>query len=267
MSLIAVSSLDDPRLAPYRNVKDRELARHGGDFLAEGHHLVLRLLASTFPVASVLVDQRKLRLIETALRPEIPVYVAPPGLVDQIVGYPFHAGIIAVGQRKPSLALEQFIPAQNNKTLLVICPDLRSTENLGSIIRTAAGFGAHGLILGEHSCDPFYRQSVRVSMGTVFSLPIYQSKNLQNDLRILKTQFQIPIFATVLDSAAEKLSNITPPPRSALMFGSEDQGLLPELISLADRHLTLPMAWKTDSLNVSIAAGIFLYHFAMNCQI
>jgi tRNA G18 (ribose-2'-O)-methylase SpoU len=256
-----INTLDDPRLDPYRNVKDRELARHGGQFIAEGHHIVLRLLASDFPTESILVDERKLRLIESALRPEVPIYVAPPGLVDQIVGYKFHVGVLAVGRRKVALSLDDVM--HHDSLLWVVCPDLRSTENLGSIIRTAAGFGAAAVILGQHSCDPFYRQSVRVSMGAVCSIPIIQSGNLPFDLRRLQQEGRIQLIAAVLDPNAEKLADAPRSPRVALMFGSEDQGLSTELCSIADRRVMLPMAWNTDSLNVSIAAGIFMYHFTL----
>jgi tRNA G18 (ribose-2'-O)-methylase SpoU len=259
--LFSITTLSDPRLEPYRNVKDRELAQHGGQFLAEGHHLVQRLLASDFPTESILIDERKKRLIEASLRPDIPVYVAPPGLVDKIVGYPFHVGVIAVGRRKASISIDQLMQTISDSALLVVCPDLRSTENLGTIIRTAAGFGAHAILLGERSCDPFYRQSVRVSMGTVFKIPIIQSANLRADLQLLQQRWQIQVIATVLDATAENLHQAAASPRMALMFGSEDQGLPPELIAIADRRVTLPMARNTDSLNVSIAAGIFLYHF------
>ena len=69
---------------------------------------------------------------------------------------------------------------------IVVCPDIANTENLGTLIRIAAGFGADAMVLGERSCNPFYRQSVRVSMGTVFSLPIVESKNILSDLRRLR---------------------------------------------------------------------------------
>ena len=263
MAFISINTLDDARLAAYRNVKDRELAKQGNLFLAEGQHLVQRLLASDFPTESILIDERKIRLIESSLRPDIPVYVAPPGLVDQVVGYPFHVGVIAVGRRRASISIDQLMQNISDSALLVVCPDLRSTENLGNIIRTAAGFGAHAILLGERSCDPFYRQSVRVSMGAVFKIPIIQSLDLRADLQLLKQCWQIQVIATVLDATAENLHVAATSPRMALMFGSEDQGLAPELVAIADRRVTLPMAWNTDSLNVSIAAGIFLYHFSM----
>lgn len=263
MPLIPVNDLNDTRLEFYRNIKERELARQSGRFLAEGHYLVLRLLGSDFPVESILVDERKLRLIEGALRPDVPVYVAPPGLVDQVIGYAFHVGVIAVGMRKPQGSLGEFMERVPERGMLVVCSDLRSTENLGSIIRTAAGFGAGGLIVGEQSCDPFYRQCVRVSMGTIFYLPIFRSQHLAGDLQWLKEQWHIELIATVLDSAAENLAGVVASRRAALLFGSEDQGLSPEIVALADRKVTLPMAWNTDSLNVSIAAGIFLYHFTL----
>jgi tRNA G18 (ribose-2'-O)-methylase SpoU len=129
------------------------------------------------------------------------------------------------------------------------------------MIRIAAGFGCDALILGEHSHDPFFRQSVRVSMGTIFRLPIAQSENLLTDLARLRTEWGIELAATVLDESAEPLSATTRPPRFALLFGNEAQGLPPEIVQACDRRITIPMKLGTDSLNVMVAAGIFLYHF------
>src|SRR5438045_2055216 len=147
------------------------------------------------------------------------------------------------------------------KLLLVILPDIHSVENIGSLVRLSAGFGADALILGERCHDPFWRQSVRVSMGTIFSLPLVQSQNLHDDLERLKREWQVELAATVLDPEAEMLSTATRPRRFALLFGSEPHGLGPEWIAQCDRRLTIPMHWGTDSLNVAVAAGIFLYHF------
>ena len=67
---------------------------------------------------------------------------------------------------------------------LVVLHELNNTENLGSILRIAAGFGANGVILGPRTADVFYRQAIRVSMGTVFSLGLAQSDDLVRDRRM-----------------------------------------------------------------------------------
>jgi tRNA G18 (ribose-2'-O)-methylase SpoU len=149
----------------------------------------------------------------------------------------------------------------NQRTTLVICPEIEKTDNLGSMIRVAAAFGADAMILGERSCDPFFRQSVRVSMGTVFFLPIVRSDDLARDLRRLREEFGVERIAGVLGDDAESLEGVRRAQRLGLLFGNEAQGLAREWLDLCDRRVTIPMKHGTDSLNVAVAAGVFLYHF------
>jgi tRNA G18 (ribose-2'-O)-methylase SpoU len=114
--------------------------------------------------------------------------------------------------------------------------------------------------LGPRCCDPFYRMSIRVSMGTVFSIPVLRSENLISDLTKLKGH-RYELVATVLDKDAESLDHATRSDRLAILFGNEATGLTAADIAACDRRVTLPMQRGTDSLNVAIAAGIFLYHF------
>lgn len=259
-----LDSLTDPRLDPYRRLKERELARDGRRFIAEGPHLVRRLLASDFPTESVLLSARRADEFAVHVPPDIPVYILPDPLIHQVIGYRFHSGVIACGRRKPPVPLASLIPPSPAPALLTICPEIANTENLGAIIRISAAFGASALILGQRCCDPFFRQSIRISMGTVFRLPIHYSADLSADIRLLRQVHDISVIATVLDESAASLRSFKPPTRSALMFGNEAQGLDSTWISQSDQSLTIPMRLGTDSLNVSIAAAVFLYHFTQN---
>ncbi len=261
MGVVRIDSLDDPRIAAYRCLKERELAREGERFIAEGEHLLRRLLASDYPVESVMLAERRAEEMASLAPPEVPVYVAAGELIHQIIGYKFHSGVIACGRRKPSPSLEQIVASAGKRLTLVVCPELNNAENLGSIIRISAAFGVDAMILGPLCCDPFWRQSVRVSMGTVFSLPIVRSKDLTGDLRELRQRWGVELAATVLAEDAEPLAEATRGDRLALLLGSEAQGLSREQIEACDRRVTIPMKMGTDSLNVAVAAGVFLYHF------
>ena len=258
--MIDIDSLADPRVADYRDLKDRELSRAGGKFIAEGEFVVRRLLASDYPAESVLLASRVAAEIAPLVPPDVPVYVAPAETVSRVVGFRFHSGVIAIGRRRPTLALAELLPALGPDALLVVLPEITSTENLGGLLRIAAGFGADAVLLGERCCDPFYRQAVRVSMGTVFKLALIQSADIAADLQQLG-HARFERVATVLDDSAEPLAHIRRPPRVALLLGNEAQGLSPHHIALCDRRATIPMRLGTDSLNVTVAAGIFLYHF------
>jgi tRNA G18 (ribose-2'-O)-methylase SpoU len=253
-----IASLDDPRVEVYRNLKDRELAAMGGRFIAEGEFVVQRLLASDFPVESVLLAERRVEEIAPLVREGVAVYVASSEVLNQVVGYKFHSGIIACGVRKDSAPLEEM---RNRKRLMmVVCPEIANAENLGGLIRVAAAFGADAMVLGERSCDPFFRQSVRVSMGTVFSLPIVRSENVVADL-LRMNQWGIETVATVLDESAENLRDVKVRERVAIVFGNEAQGLSREVVEVCESRVTVPMKLGTDSLNVVVSAGVVLYHF------
>jgi tRNA G18 (ribose-2'-O)-methylase SpoU len=181
--------------------------------------------------------------------------------MERVMGFKFHSGVVACGRRKPRATIDEVVPRDRERLTLVVCPDLSNVENVGSMIRLCAGFGVDALILGEHSHDPFWRQSVRVSMGTIFTLPIVHSDDLLRDLRRLRGEWDVEIAATVLDENAEALEHARRPARFGLMFGNEAQGLDAAHVAACDRRVTIPMKLGTDSLNVAIAAGIFLYHF------
>ncbi len=256
-----IDSLDDPRVAPYRNLKDRALDRSGGAFIAEGEHLVRRLLASDFVVDSVFLSERRAAEVADVVPATIPVYVASTRLMEKVLGFKFHSGVIACGRRKPHRPLEEVIPKGRERLTLMICPDISNVENIGAIIRISAAFGADALVLGERCHDPFWRQSVRVSMGAVFHLPIYQSADLRGDLERLRNEWGVELAATVLDGGAEPLASARRRPRFGLLLGGEAQGLGRPFVDACQRRVTIPMHLGTDSLNVAVAAAVFLYHF------
>jgi len=260
--LIPIDSLDDLRLDVYRRLKERELARAGGRFIAEGEHVVRRLLKSRFETESVLLAQRRVEQIAPLVPEHVPVYLVSNDLIRQVIGYKFHSGALACAKRGARKTLDDVLPPaheiQKPLTLLT-CPDIANVANIGGLVRIAAAFGCDAMVLGERCHDPFFRQSVRVSMGTIFTLPIVQSQNLISDLQRLKSEWNVELIATVLDEKAEELSRVKRSDRVALLLGNEAQGLGEEFVSVCDRRVTIPMKLGTDSLNVMVAAGIFLY--------
>jgi tRNA G18 (ribose-2'-O)-methylase SpoU len=259
--LTPIASLDDPRVAAYRNLKDKVLDREGRRFIAEGENVVRRLLASDFPVESVFCADTRAAAVAEAMPAGVPLYVGTADLMGRVVGFDFHTGVVACGRRKPPLSLDDVLPRDKPDLLVVVCGDVANAENLGSLIRLSAGFGADAMLLGERCHDPFWRQCVRVSMGTVFKLPIVRSLDLPADLRRLQVEWGVEVAATVLDAAAEPIATTRRLGKFAIAFGNEAHGLTAEQVAACDRRVTIPMGLGTDSLNVAVAAGIFLYHF------
>jgi tRNA G18 (ribose-2'-O)-methylase SpoU len=254
-----VQSLDDPQLAAYRNLKDKELARDGDRFIAEGENVVRRLLASSTPVESVLLAERKSLAIGPLVPANVPVFVASDELIENIIGFEFHSGVLACGIRPASPSLQSVIPPPPEPVLLTVCQQITNTENMGALIRISAAFGARAMLCGERCCDPYFRQSIRVSMGCIFSLPIIRCDDLLADLDTLKAM-GIERLAAVLSDDAEPLRSVARLPRMAVAFGGEAQGLDPITLGHCDRRVTIPMKLGTDSLNVAVAAAVFLFH-------
>ena len=261
MPRIAIDSLDDPRVQMYRHLKSSNRLRDGRLFIAEGTKLVERLLASDFQTESVLISERREVEWASKVPPEVPLYVVPQQVGEQLIGFNFHVGVLACGIRKPASTIDEVLPRDAARLTVVICPNCDNPENLGAIIRISSAFGINALLLGRSCCDPFSRRVLRVSMGTVLRLPIIESQDLEQDVRRLRAELNFELIATVLDEAATPLEGTVRGDRVGLLFGNEADGLDERWQSLCDRRLTIPMRLGTDSLNVAIAAGIFLHHF------
>ena len=199
MVKIRIASLDDERLEPYRSLKDTNVSRWQRQFVAEGDKLVRRLLASDLEVLSVLASEALAAAFELLVPPHVPLLVVAAAEVPRIVGFNFHRGVLACG-RRPSLPPLESLALGPDCRNLVVCAGVHDPENLGAIVRCAAALGADAVIVGPECCDVYRRRVLRVSMGSVFQLPILLSKDLTADLRRLGEEAGFELVAAVLES-------------------------------------------------------------------
>lgn len=261
MPVFHVSDPNDSRLDVYRDLKRRNPTRNTGRFIAEGLFVVERLIDSRFAVESVLLTEQRHHTLGPQLPIDSDVFVVPRPLVKKLVGFDFHAGILACGLRRPGDDIDSLIQQATGPLTVVVCPRTTDPVNLGNIIRLCRAFGVRALLLGSGCADPFSRRVLRVSMGNVFRLPIIDSDDLAADLAHLREQHSFELSAMVLDDQAASLEDATHPHRLAILFGHEGEGLADEWIRLCDHRWMIPMADGTDSLNVAAAAAIVLHHF------
>jgi tRNA G18 (ribose-2'-O)-methylase SpoU len=261
MPRIAVHDLADPVLDAYRHLKHTNSTRWSGRFIIEGHRCVRRLLASRFETLSVVASDRRVHLIEKDVPPETDLYVISEELARELVGFHFHSGVMACGRREPPQDWKDVLPRSQAPALIVACPRMTDPDNLGGLIRLCAGFGVTALALNLGCADPFSRRVLRVSMGNAFHLPMIDAQDLSADLARLRSEYGFKLAAAVLDDDARPLADMPAPSRLVLLLGNEADGLDPEWVAMCDEKVTIPMADQTDSLNVTVAAGIMLYHF------
>ncbi|RCS54439.1 RNA methyltransferase [Bremerella cremea] len=261
-NIIQIESPEDPQLLRYKREFERKSHTRDGYFVAESQFLVQRLLESDFLIESLLVDGiEKIPSLPPHRLGTFPIYVLSRSDIKQLVGYNFHRGIMACGQRPPRPSIDGVLPTDRANQLTVLAASkIGDFENLGSIIRTACAFGADAILLDEGCADPFSRRSLRVSTGHAFKIPIVESTDFGADLAKLQS-LGFESFATVLSTTATPLAEVTRAPRSVLLMGNEGYGLEENTLAHCNHQITLPMRRGSDSLNVAMATGIFLYHF------
>lgn len=273
MNLQRVEDLADPRVADYRSVRDGELLRERGLFVAESRLVVRRLLRDRrFPVRSVFVSPSALEALHRpieGLPAATPVFVAPRAVLSALAGYSVHQGCLALAERGPATPLDDLLRRSANAAgLLVVLENLADPANLGGVFRSALGFGADGIVLAPQGCDPLYRKAIRVSTGATLTLPFARCSDWPADLEKVRGEgFRLLAFCARPGTGAsydlrslgsERLR----PGRAALLFGAEHAGLTPAVRRLADAEIRIATVPGFDSLNVAIAAGIALHRFS-----
>jgi tRNA G18 (ribose-2'-O)-methylase SpoU len=257
----------DPRIAGFVSIRERDLTGRDGLFIAEGT-VVLRMLgqaaarANGFAAEAILLLENRLAGIADLLEafpPGVPVYVASAAVFDAIAGFNMHRGVLALGH-KPAEEAEAGILGRLPETSLVLAGcGLSNHDNVGSIFRNAAAFGADAVFLDETSCDPLYRKAIRVSVGSVLAVPFARRLPAQAVLHgLADAGFEI----WGLSPRGEVLVSAIPAARRiALVLGTEGEGL-PQGVLASFRTARIPQRPGLDSLNVATASGIALYEIA-----
>src|SRR5713101_9574357 len=127
MGVERIRDADDPRLADYRELGDGERRRREGTFVAESRQVVRRLLASRFRTRSVLATEAAAEDLRDVLADGLPVYVAPEAVLQRVVGFNFHRGCLAVGERGAELGLEGLLDAR----VLLVLEGVTNPDNIG----------------------------------------------------------------------------------------------------------------------------------------
>lgn len=262
MPLCEISSLEDPLLEPFREMRSRNWTEQSGVFIAEGPLLVERLIASSYAVKSILLDRKYQQQYSAMVPDSVDLLLVDHDLIESIVGFDFHRGVLGCGLRKPVLSLRNdFLqPSEPNETLVCVV-GVQDPENLGGILRSCAALGIARVVIGPESADPLSRRVLRVSMGNSLRLQLFRSRNLVDDLQWLRNERGVTSVATTLARDAQALEKTARRGPTMILVGNERYGLPAKIQAEADQRVTIAMDLGTDSLNVCVAAGIVLHYF------
>lgn len=265
----------DPRVEPYRNQKDAWLrAAHNADatgehsgtgltsgrFMAEGSLVVEHLLASDYRTESVLVSEHRVDALADLLArvPDgVPIYVSPRTVLESIVGFDMHRGLLACGLRGPD---RDFLEVARSCRALVVLEGLSNHDNVGSVFRSAAVLAGDGVgvLLSPGCCDPLYRKSLRVSMGHALHVPFATVPDWPGGLAQIR-ELGFELIALDPRDGAEPIESVGVPPRPALVFGAEGPGLSGPARELIGRSVVIPQAIGVDSMNIAVSAAVALH--------
>ena len=256
-----INDTECPELAPYRSMRKMSDQLGQGLFVAEGLKVVTRLLETDLNIHSLLLTQHWFDSLREKLekrQESMDVFITDKKGIEKLTGFGCFQAIKAVANVPASPDLGALFQSSIPPRFFVAIDGLSSAENVGALVRSAVGFGAQAIIVGQNSCSPYIRRAVHASMGTVFKIPVFHSSNLTETLDFLR-QKRVRMVAAHPHTDKVALHQANFNRDVCVILGSEGDGLSEEILACCDDQVLIPMAHDTDSLNVASAASVFFY--------
>jgi tRNA G18 (ribose-2'-O)-methylase SpoU len=259
--LPASSTSDD--LVLYTDLRDVQLRTRmetaQGVYIAEGEKVIRRAADAGHQPRSFLLAPRWVDSLSDVLDLfDAPCHVLDEASIERVTGFHVHRGALAAFERPTAVELDILLDGARR---ILVAEDLVDHTNIGALFRNAAALGFDAIVLSPRCADPFYRRSIKVAMGAVFSLPHARLDDWYAAPDQLK-RAGFTTYAMTLAEDAVPLDEVVPAERAALIFGSEGPGLSDRWQRAADVRLTIPMARGIDSLNVAASAAIACWQFS-----
>jgi tRNA G18 (ribose-2'-O)-methylase SpoU len=264
--IIEITDFGAPELDIYARLTEAQLLnRHEpqkGLFIAESPLVIERALKGGCVPVSMLVQEKHIgnqaKDIIAACG-DVPVYTAPFDVLTQLTGFQLTRGILCAMRRPAPRSVEEVCRGAKR---VAVMEDVMNPTNVGAIFRSAAALGMDAVLLTPSCCDPLYRRSVRVSMGTVFQVPwAYfpgdHTQWPQPGMEILKNLgFETAAMALCDDTLSVDDARLRTVEKLAVILGTEGEGLAKSTIAACDYTVKIPMAHGVDSLNVAAASAV-----------
>ena len=198
---------------------------------------------------------------EMAHHAKIPISLVPPEKLDTLTRKN-HQGAIAYLSAITYLPLDNIVAAiyEKGKTpLLLILDRITDVRNFGAIARNAECLGVDAIVIPSRGAAQINGDALKTSAGALNIIPVCRENNLKDTINFLQ-ESGIQIVACTeksdLDITSGELDMTGP---TAILMGSEEDGISPEYLKKADIRIKIPMAGQIGSLNVSVASGIMLF--------
>jgi TrmH family RNA methyltransferase len=261
MRITDVTSPANPVLKALKSLADKKARRETGLFLAEGLRVCTEALAAGHVPRTLVFtpDVQGHRLAQALIAATAAaggtLVRTTPALMQRLTGKDNAAGV-AAAYPIPDTGLAQI--DRNAARLWLVAENLKDPGNFGTMLRTCDATGAGGVILLDHSCDPFSVEAVRASMGALFSRRVARASGAEFLAWLRAGPGQL-VGAALAGSTVDYRAHRYAAP-CFLLMGNEQAGLPADYAAQCDALVKLPMHGTADSLNVAVAAGVLLYH-------
>lgn len=225
-----------------------------GLYVAEGEKTIARALAAGHRLRGVITEPRWVPGLRALGVPDSLIREHSEAELEAITGYHVHRGALAAFDRPELPDVVRLVAVARR---LVVIEDVVDHTNVGAIMRSAAAFAVDAVLLTPSCADPLYRRAIKVSMGSVFSVP-WSRLEWPSGLDLLHGA-GFRTLALTPDEAAEDIRGLdadTRADRLALVFGTEGDGLSHTALQRCTRRVRIPMSHGVDSLNVAAAAAV-----------
>ncbi len=260
----AITSLQNDSVKLIRSLEMRKTRRETGLFIAEGASVLMtardngwspRMLVAGPGADAGSVGEALQRWAEAAGCDRLDVSAA---VLEKLAAKDNPQSVLGVfEQRWTSLPPTTIAHSGSSlPPLWVVLEEIRDPGNLGTILRTVDAAGASGIILAGNTCDPFSREAVRASMGSIFAVPLTRTD--RTGLLALARAWTGDVVGTHLDGKLDYRGASYRAP-ALLIMGNEGAGLSEEVAAACGKLVRIPMAGRLDSLNLAVATALMLF--------
>ena len=265
-NILEIHDFSDPALDVYARHTENQLVNRADPenalFIAESPNVILRALDGGYVPVSLLMERKHIEgqakeVVERC--GDIPLYTAPLPVLTELTGFPLTRGVLCAMRRRPLPKPEDICREARR---IAVLENIMNPTNLGAIFRSAAALGMDAVLLTPACCDPLYRRSVRVSMGTVFQVPWAYLGDDVNQwpepgmTRLRELGFRSAAMALREDSVSIDDPDLMAEEKLAIVLGTEGDGLGDGTIADCDYTVRIPMSHGVDSLNVAAASAV-----------
>lgn len=235
--------------------------------LIYGRHPVIDAIENGKSIDKVFLQQGIRGDLEKEIRHlsktyNFPVQVVPKEKLNQFTRGN-HQGLVGVISLIQYYKIEDLLPLLFEKEqapLLLVLDSITDVRNMGAIARSAECLGAGGLIIPKKKTAAINAEGIKTSAGALAKIPVCRAHSLVQTVAFLQNS-GVNVIASSL-KATKRIEEIDLDLPTAILIGSEDKGVHPALLKEANEQFIIPQMGSTDSLNVSVAAGIMLYEAA-----